>query len=268
MYSVLMSVYKRETAENLRVSVESMMTQTVPPDDFVLYCDGTLGKDLYREIDSLKNKYPLLNVIYSDVNSGLGKALAKGLKLCRYDIIARMDSDDIARPERMALELEAMDRHSADIVSGTVEEFSGTTDNITNIKRLPQTDILIKKYAKHRNPFNHPCVCFKKAAAVSVGGYEDCPYFEDYWLWARMLAHGCVGYNLPQSLLYMRGGEKMYSRRGGRGYTKAALAFRKKMKQKGYCSLADYILTCTAHILSGMMPNKMRMLFYSKILRK
>lgn len=268
MYSVLMSVYKKELPENLRESVTSMIQQTVPPDDFVLYCDGRLTDELYLEIERLRQKYPVINVIYNDINSGLGKALSAGLDYCKCDIVARMDSDDIAKPERMKLQLEAFCRYNADIVSGAIEEFSGDISNITAVKELPETDEEIKHYAKRRNPFNHPCVSFRKQQVYLAGNYEHCPYFEDYWLWIRMLQNGCRGYNTKQSVLYMRSGSELYKRRGGFSYTKDALRFRRKMKDSGFCSFKDYIFSCAAHIAFAVVPNKIRMLFYSKLLRK
>ena len=267
-YSVLMSVYYKERAENLRTSVVSMMQQTVPPDDFVLYCEGPLGEELQSEIELLRVQYPQLNVVNCDENRGLGAALHEGLAYCRNEIIARMDSDDIAKPERMALSLRAMEEHHADIVSGAVEEFDGTADNVTCIRALPETDREIKKYVRRRNPFNHPSVTFRKKYALLAGSYQICPYFEDYWLWARMLQNGCRGYNIQQSILYMRGGENMYRRRGGLTYTGAALSFRRRMRRVRFCSLWDLMITSTAHIISGLLPNKLRMLFYSRILRK
>lgn len=268
MYSVLMSVYKKESPENLRESVTSMMNQTVPPNDFVLYCDGRLTDELYLEIERLKQKFSVLNVIYNDINSGLGKALSAGLDYCKYDIVARMDSDDIAKPERMALQLEAFKTYHADIVSGTIEEFSDDISNVTAVKNLPETDKEIKLYAKRRNPFNHPCVTFRKQQVYLAGNYEHCPFFEDYWLWLRMLSNGCKGYNVQESALYMRSGSELYKRRGGFSYTIDALRFRKKMKNAGFCSFKDYLISCTAHIIFAIVPNKIRMFFYSKILRK
>lgn len=143
-YSVLMSVYKKEEVVNLRTSVESMMNQTLPPDDFVLYCDGTLTDELYQEIERLRLRYPILNVVYNDVSLGLGKALNNAISYCKNDIIARMDSDDIAKPNRMENQMTAFIKYSADIVSAPVEEFSGSTDNIINVKNLPETDEEIK----------------------------------------------------------------------------------------------------------------------------
>ncbi len=268
MYSVLMSVYKKELPQNLRTSIDSMMKQTVPPDDFVLYCDGKLTDELYLEIERLKQKYSVLNVIYNDINSGLGKALSAGIDYCKHDIVARMDSDDIAKPERMELQLEAFRTHHADIVSGFIEEFSEDISNVTALKVLPENHAEIIAYAKKRNPFNHPCVCFRKQQVYLAGNYEHCPFFEDYWLWVRMLQKGCKGYNVQQSLLYMRSGSELYKRRGGFSYTMDALKFRKKMKQTGFCGFKDYFISCSAHIIVGIAPNKIREFFYNKILRK
>ena len=181
-YSVLMSVYKKEEVVNLRTSVESMMNQTLPPDDFVLYCDGTLTDELYQEIERLRLRYPILNVVYNDVSLGLGKALNNAISYCKNDIIARMDSDDIAKPNRMENQMTAFIKYSADIVSAPVEEFSGSTDNIINVKNLPETDEEIKEYSKRRNPFNHPCTCFRLAATrislilrITTSGSECSP---------------------------------------------------------------------------------------------
>lgn len=268
MYSVLMSVYKKESPQNLRDSVKSMMHQTVPPDDFVLYCDGKLTDELYLEIERLRRQYAVLNVIYSDVNQGLGIALATGINYCKYDIVARMDSDDIAKPERMELQLEAFKIHNADIVSGAVDEFSEDISNISCTKFLPESDDEIKHYAKRRNPFNHPCVSFRKQQVYLAGNYEHCPFFEDYWLWVRMLRNGCKGYNVQESVLYMRCGSEMYKRRGGLKYTSCALKFRKKMRKADFCGYKDYFMSCAGHLVLGLIPNRLRMFLYSKILRK
>lgn len=266
-YSVLMSVYIKEKPENLRLSIESMMNQTVPPDDFVLYCDGLLTNELYEEIDSLKKQYPILNVIYNEIPMGLGNALNNGLKYCKNDIVARMDSDDIAQSIRMKLQLEAFIEKNADIVSAALLEFSGSVENIINEKQVPEFDSQIKNYSKRRNPFNHPCVCFRKHQVYMAGGYKDCPYFEDYFLWLRMLKNGCTGYNIQKPLLYMRSGNEMYTRRGGLRYTAYALKFRKLMYSMKFCGFYDFIVSCFGHIFMGLIPNKLRMIFYSKMLR-
>lgn len=267
-YSVLMAVYVKEKPENLRESIRSMVEQTVEPDDFVIVCDGLLTSALYNVIDEFKEKYPYINVVYSEKNKGLAVALDNGLNYCKNDIVARMDSDDIAYPDRMQLQLEAFRERHVDIVSGTVAEFEGTTDNILSYRELPRTYARIKKYAKRRNPFNHPCTAFRRQQVYTAGGYTDCRWFEDYYLWLRMLRQGSRAYNIKQPILYMRAGEEMYGRRGGLEYTIAALRFRKKIFKEGFCGLTDFICSCVAHIAVGLVPNKLRMRIYSKFLRK
>lgn len=267
-YSVLMSVYAKEKPENLRESIKSMVEQTVEPDDFVIVCDGQLTSALYLVIDEFKEKYPYINVIYCEKNKGLAAALETGLNYCKNDIVARMDSDDIAFPDRMRLQLDAFREKNADIVSGTVAEFDKSTDNILAYKELPKTSARIQNYAKRRNPFNHPCTAFRKQQVYMAGGYMECHWFEDYYLWLRMLKRGCKAYNIRQPLVYMRAGKEMYGRRGGFQYTLSALKFRKRMLKEGYCGFFDFICACAGHIAVGLVPNRLRIFIYSKFLRK
>ena len=140
--------------------------------------------------------------------------------------------------------------------------------DIINEKNLPETDGLIREYSKRRNPFNHPCTCFRKHQVYMAGGYLDCPGFEDYYLWLRMLSNGCTGYNIQKPVLYMRSGREMYLRRGGLKYTADALRFRKLMYSGKFCTLSDFLICCCGHIIIGLIPNKLRMTFYSGLLRK
>ena len=108
-YSVLMSVYFKEKPEYLKTSIESMMNQTMPTNDFVLICDGSLTPELDATIAELQQKYgETIRTVRFEKNGGLGHALQVGVKECRNDLIARMDSDDISRPYRCEKELECI----------------------------------------------------------------------------------------------------------------------------------------------------------------
>lgn len=267
-YSVLMSVYIKEKPDNLRTAIESMMEQTIPPSDFVLVCDGPLSEEHYSVISDLEKKYPVLSRIQRESSKGLGNALNYGLGYCKNDIVARMDSDDVAVPDRMERQLRAFGEKGADIVSGTVEEFLKEPGDMGVFRTLPETDEQILEFSKRRNPFNHPCVAFRKQRVYMVGGYIETKWFEDYYLWLRMLDSGCIGYNIPETLLHMRSGKDMYKRRGGLKYAAAAAKFRKRMYAEGYCGLYDYFVAAAAHTVSAAVPWRLRMLLYSKNLRK
>ena len=94
-YSVLMSVYYKENPEYLRQSMESILNQTISTDDFVLVCDGPLGENLDSVIKDMKKEFgSVLNVVRLPENVGLGNALNEGIKICKNELVARMDSDD------------------------------------------------------------------------------------------------------------------------------------------------------------------------------
>ena len=183
-YSVLMSVYYKEHPEYLRQSMQSIYDQTVPTDDFVLVCDGPLTPELDAVIADMQDQFgPRLRVCRLLKNGGLGKSLNFGIKQCKNDLVARMDSDDISRPDRCKRQLAVFADHpDYSIVSGIVEEFSDTPDNISVRRVVPEGQSEIIAFAKKRNPFNHPCVMYKKSAVEAAGGYQDFYLLEDYYL--------------------------------------------------------------------------------------
>lgn len=267
-YSVLMSVYSKEQALFLGESIESMLSQTIMPKDFVIVCDGPLTKELDGMIDSYKKKYPeLFQVVRLPENVGLGKALNEGMKRCRYEIIARMDSDDISLPDRMERQLCALFEQNADIVSGTLVEFDEQHPQGFRKRALPQMQEEIRRFARRRNPFNHPCTVYKKASVMKSGGYQHFAGFEDYYLWVRMLMAGMRGYNVQETVLKMRV-TGMHQRRGGRKYAGAIVKFRLYLLKSGFCSPADFLYTVIGHVGVSLLPNRLREVFYNKILRR
>ena len=202
-YSVLMSVYYKEKPEYLQQAIESIQNQTYPTDDFVLVCDGPLTSELNTIIKEKQDEMGnILNVIHIEKNSGLGKALNEGIKHCKNELVARMDSDDIAYPERCERQIAIFkSQPKISICSGIVEEFSSVPTIIEARRVPPETNTEIVQFAKKRNPFNHPCVMYKKSAVEAVGSYQDFYLLEDYYLWLRMLMAGYQGYNIQKPLL-------------------------------------------------------------------
>lgn len=270
MYSVLMSVYKKEVGAFLKASVESIFNQTVPTSDFVLVCDGPLTEELELVISQMKEKYsPVLNVVRLEKNIGLGGALNHGIKFCKNELVARMDSDDISKPNRIALQLAAFEKNpQLDIVSGTIEEFVDTPENVISKRKLPQTHNEILTFAKGRCPFNHPCVMYKKSSVEAAGGYVDFHFLEDYHLWVRMLMNGCVGENIEESILLMRGGKDMYNRRGGLSYAASQLRLMNFMKKSKFINLKEYIFGVVSRVGAALLPNSIREKLYSKLMRE
>ena len=267
-YSVLMSVYVKERALFLKESIENMLSQTITPKDFVLVCDGPLTKELDETVSFYEKEYPqMFQVIRLPRNVGIGRALNEGMKHCRCEYVARMDSDDISLPDRMERQLQALVEQRADIVSATLVEFDEEHPEGMRNRKLPQTHDEIMRFARRRNPFNHPCVIYKKTSVIESGGYLHFAGFEDYYLWVRMLMAGMRGYNLQETVLKMRV-TGMHQRRGGYAYAKSIVKFRLYLLKSGFCSFGDFIYTVAGHVGVSLLPNRMRELFYNKVLRK
>ena len=266
-FSVLMSVYAKEKPEYLSEALDSIIKQTVVPDEIVLVEDGPLSSGLLDVIQRYKERGRIKSVKLQK-NVGLGAALNKGLEVCSYDLVARMDSDDISYPDRFERQLEVFKRNQdVDIVSSWISEFSDSTDNIVSVRRLPEQHSDIAKFAKRRCPINHPAVMFRKEAVIASGGYKHFRLFEDYYLWARMLVHGCTFYNIQEPLLWFRVSLKMYKRRGGIRYTIDEIKFQSELKNLGLINNWEKISNIGIRMFVRLIPNSMRSFLYRKFLR-
>ena len=269
-YSVLMSVYYKEKPEYLLESMESIYAQTIPTDNFVLVCDGALTPALDAAISTMQEKYgDRLYVHRLAKNGGLGNALNEGIKHCKNELVARMDSDDIAYQDRCQKQIKVFERHpEVSICSGIVEEFTRNPRIIDTRRVPPETNEEIIEFAKKRNPFNHPCVMYKKSAVEAVGSYQDFYLLEDYYLWVRMLMAGYQGYNIQEPLLHMRAGSDMYKRRAGWKYVRTQVRLFKFMRDTGFIGSGQYIKSCIIRSGSSLAPNWLRKFMFEQILRK
>lgn len=269
-YSVLMSVYQKEKAEYLRSSMQSILDQSVQTDDFILVCDGSLTEELECVINDMRISFgDVLHIVRLPENRGLGNALNEGMKYCKNELIARMDSDDISLPDRMERQLKVFKKFpEISITSGTVEEFETDPEQVTARRVLPRTPEEIQTFARKRNPFNHPCVMYKKSVVEKAGGYMDFYLLEDYYLWIRMLHRGNQGYNLRKPLLKMRAGSEMYKRRAGWKYAKSQAALFLYMNEIGWISDGACLLSIFIRCASSLMPNALRQFLFGVILRK
>lgn len=268
-YSVLMSVYDREDPKYLKLSIESILGQTLKPDEFVIVCDGKLTSELTDVLETFITEYgELIKLVQLPENKGLGIALNEGLAHCSNETVARMDSDDISAPDRMERQIKVLNEKGLDIVSGTVTEFANDINEQLGRRDLPATQEEILKFARRRNPFNHPAVVYKKSSVEKAGGYQDFKFFEDYYLWIRMLLNGCEAANIKETVVYMRVGNGMYKRRGGISYAKQIIKFRWFMLKSGFSGIMDFIITAGGHTVVALVPNAVRGFIYERVLRK
>lgn len=263
-YSVLMAVYCKDDPGHFRCAADSILAQTVASDDIVLVCDGPVDGELLRAVEEYKDSFRIIKL---DQNIGLGAALNEGLRYCRHDLVARMDSDDICKPDRCEKQLALFEKYpQLGLVSSAVEEFRDAETNSVGTRALPVAHGDILKYSKRRNPFNHPAVMFRKSEVEKAGGYtEEFHFFEDYDLWVRMLKNGTETRNTSEPLLLMRVSDDMYKRRGGAKYANDLLRFHKMLLKTGYINLSDFLFCACPHAAVCVMPNGVRKAVYGKL---
>lgn len=272
LFSVVTSVYKNDKPEFVRVALDSMVVnQSVKPTEIVLVQDGPVLDGLSLLLSEYESKYPeVMHIIRLEINGGLGNALRLGVEIARYDIIARMDSDDICLPDRFEKQLSYMDTYpECDIVGGQITEFIDTPDNIVGKREVPCDNEAIYHYMRSRCALNHPTVMFKKESVLKAGNYIDWFWNEDYYMWIRMMENGCVFANLPDVLVNMRSGLDQYARRGGKKYFDSEIGIKKLMLEKGMITRKEYVINYVERfIIQLMLPNSIRGWVFRTFARK
>lgn len=205
--SVLMSVYKKDYAEYLRLALESIFDyQTRKPDEIVIVFDGPLTEELYAVLDDFKRgKEDIVKFFPLSENRGLGAAMRYGLEKCSNELVLRMDSDDVCSPERFEEMVKLFEAHPELEVAGAFATMIDSEGRGGQTLIVPTTEENIYKKV-WTCPFVHPTVCFKKSALMRIGSYSENPGLrqDDYELWFRVVAGGLRCMNLQKSLLYYR----------------------------------------------------------------
>lgn len=266
MFSVLMSIYKNDKPSWLKESIDSLLNQSLKADEILIVKDGPLTPELEDILSEYKD--PSIRYLAFDKNRGQEISLKEGLIECKHELVARMDSDDICHPERFRLQYLAFQQEpSLDVVGTSIIEFDDTIADAKTIRKLPLGGDELRRWAKRRSPTNHASVMYKKKSVIAAGNYQDFLWNEDYHLWARMLLKGFVFKNLPDVLLYVRGGKSMYQRRGGFKYALQDYKLQIRLYKIGFLSLTDTIINLILRIPIRILPNSVRRFVYEAFLR-
>lgn len=267
-FSVLMSLYSKEHPDYLRESLESVFSQTLPPDEVVLVEDGPITEQLREVVEEFRSRFPQLKSVKLPQNGGLGKALNEGLHHCSNELVVRMDTDDVCFPERFERQVGFMNANpQVDISSAWIEEFQDSLDNVKSVRKVPVTHEEVGRYIGSRSPLNHPAVIFRTTAVEKAGGYQHFPLFEDWFLWARMFVNGANFANIPEPLLHFRISPDMFRRRGGWKYAKNSARFQWELHRLGIISALTAVKSTIIRGTVYLLPNRLRSLIYSRFLR-
>lgn len=182
--TVLMPVYNCE--RYLRDAMESILGQTFTNFQFLIINDGSTDNSI-NIIKSYTDHR--IRLVHNEQNLGLVMSLNKGLELSHGEFIARMDADDISRPERLMLQVDFMDANPLVGVCGSWVQYFPMSDN--SVWKLPKSSEEIRCWQFHSVGVAHPSVMLRRQFFIEHGLLYDPRYLhiEDFELWGRAIQY-------------------------------------------------------------------------------
>ena len=268
-YSVLMTVYKKDNPDFFGLAIDSMINQTYKPDEIIIVKDGQITEELQKIIDDRVSYGIYINQIQLEKNLGLGLALNEGIKNCRNELIARMDADDYSMPNRCELQIEEFRKNpKLSIIGCPADEFINKIDNIVGCRNVPIDNQDIYKFARRRDPFNHPTVMYKKSEVQKAGYYSDYRKNQDTDLWIKMLSNGVECKNLEEHVFRFRFDENTYKKRKNWLNTKILIKIRYLAWKSGFNSFWDFSIVAGTQLMMFVLPVGFQKFMYKNILRR
>lgn len=261
--SVLMGVYNAE--DIIENAVMTIVNQTEKNIEFVI-CDDGSTDNTWGILNEFQKKYENIVLIRNERNQGLAASLNHCFNMSSGEFIARMDADDLCKPERFAKQKEFLNNHPEYDLVGTsmimLDEYGNET--YSKMERIPGPEILPVSV-----PFAHPTVLMRRHVLEQLGGYAVEKFTrrcEDLELWYRFFALGLKGYNMPDYLYIKMQGIEDYRRRkvihGCEMFLIHVHGLR-LLKAPFY----KYLLAVKP-IISAMVPKRLMMKYHSLIFKK
>ncbi len=254
---VIMSIYKNDSLDHLKESVNSILNQTYRNFDFFICFDGPVAQGIDEFLNSIDDNR--LKLFKLENNRGLAYALNYLLKLVintpEYQFIARMDADDISMPERFEKQRNFLINNPKISCLGTgYEEINDSGEHMA-YRKLPTDHNELRKLYFTRSPFAHPSVMYRTELVKIAGFYPtDTLLMEDNALWGNALFHGLKFSNIPEYLIKFRKNKSFYKRRSGLLYGYCYMRNRFRMARKLKLPAYSYVFSFLIGILKMMPP--------------
>lgn len=271
-FSVLLPVYRGDTAAFFRRAVESVtVEQTLPPTELVVVVDGPVDDGLREVLDAVaagqvSGGVPVTIVALPE-NLGLARALEIGLARCSHEIVARADADDVSLRHRFAEQVPLV-AAGFDLISSSIVEFEEDESATGLVRAFPTEADEIAALARFQDPFNHPAVVYRRAAVTEAGGYRHLDKMEDYWLFVRMIAAGARVANVAEPLVRYRVGAGAYARRGGWTLFRSEMRLQRWMLRTGFTTPAQFVRNVVVRGLWRYVPTDVRRRVYAAFTRR
>lgn len=269
--SVVLAVYIKDNLVFLKESIQSLLDQTFQASEIIIVVDGIINEDVTIYLDYLAINDDLFNVIKLPENKGLANALNIGVKAAKYNLIARMDADDICFPDRFEKQVKYINKESLDIVGGQIIEFGKDINDVISERNVPLLHNDIVSFLKFRSPFSHPTILFTKNVFNSVNGYSVTIFPEDYDFFVRAFLGGFKFGNIEDNVLWFRLGAN-YSdaikRRWGLKYAINEFKLYVHFLILGFYNFKDFLKAVLFKIPLRVTPFFIYKYLYFNVLRK
>lgn len=266
-FSVVISVYKNDSAQFFLLAVNSVLNQTVVPTEIVISVDGPIGVELEDTLSLICKQHSEIIVMRHQNNLGLGSSRHRAILATSNSVIAVMDADDISLSTRFQKQIPLLCDGEYDVVGGWIEEFESQPGDSRNIRIVPKEHADIVEFCKRRSPMNHVTVAFQKELYMKIGGYRGIRHVEDWDLFYRMLMLPSSFYNLPEVLVMVRCGEGMMLRRGGIARLNSEIALLFRMHSSKFIGVMDVLIGICCRVPLRVMPSLFRGIIYKFIFR-
>lgn len=267
--TALVTVYHRIDATELTQALQSLAEQTRPADEIVIVEDGPVGAELRTVIDDFIATCQEARTVVLARNIGSGRASAAGMATITTELVARLDADDIAHPQRFATQLAWFKAHPGTDVLGTaLAEFHVEPTEVLAVRSLPETHQEIARYTRINSPVNNPSVMMRVSAVAEAGGYRDVHHMEDYDLYARLLATGAHFHNLPEPLTYFRTSPAQFERRTGKGMFAAERQMQRNLVSYGLISRPRSWFNLAARTAYRLLPTGLLTAAYGRLFHR
>ncbi len=265
-FSVILPIYINVNSRLFIKSFNSILNQSLKPNEIIIIFDGPVKKKITKFLNLKKKKLSSIRFIFFKKNYGLGHVLNYAVKKCKYEYVARCDADDISRKDRFEKQINYMKRHpEIDVLGSNIYEIYNNKIFSKKIMKMNHKDI--KKQLVFRNPLNHSSIIFKKKKLIKSGNYKQMFYFEDYYLWFRMIKKGFKFNNLPNFLISMNVDENFYARRKGLEYYKFYLKFLKTLYLENHINIFRLLYCALIRSPIIIINRNILKIIYQKFLR-
>lgn len=266
--SVVLPVHLGVRPDHLSECLRSLCQQTCRADQVIIVEDGPLSSQHHSVLEEFVAAHQGVTRVKLPINQGAGVANQAGLIAARGVWIAKVDADDICRPDRFERQLQVVNEMGVDVCGAAMLEFTNDSDHLRGLREMPASHAAIVRRLRWNNPINHPTAFYRRDLAVDAGGYPPWRYMQDYGLFARMLNGGARMTNIAEVLVDFRAGPALTARRRKPEFTRLEWELQRLLRETGAVGRGRMYINFAFRVGYRRLPQKLMTEFQGRVLAR